>query len=41
MQLGYASGEQVMRTLAELHNYEYYDLNNVPIPPAVVELGAE
>lgn len=41
VQLGYASGEQVMRALAELHNYEYYDLNNVPIPPAVVELVPE
>ena len=41
VQLGYASGEQVMRALAELHNYEYYDLDNVPIPPAVVELVPE
>ena len=36
VQLGYATGEQVMRALAELHDYEYYDLSNVPIPPAVV-----
>jgi len=41
VQLGYASGEQVMRALAELHDYEYYDLSNVPIPPAVVELVPE
>ncbi len=41
VQLGYATGEQVMRALAELHDYVYYDLNNVPIPPAVVELVPE
>ena len=41
VQLGYATGEQVMRALAEMHDYEYYDLNNVPIPPAVVELVPE
>ncbi len=41
VQLGYASGEQVMRVLAAMHKYEYYDLNNVPIPPAVVELVPE
>ena len=37
-QLGYATSEQIARALAELHKYEYYDLSNVPIPPAVVEL---
>lgn len=41
VQLGYASAEQVMRALAKLNNYDYYDLNNVPIPPAVVELVPE
>jgi len=41
VQLGYASSEQVIRALAELHDYEYYDLNNVPIPPTVVELVPE
>ena len=40
-QLGYATSEQIVRCLAELHDYEYYDLNNVPIPPAVVELVPE
>ena len=39
--LGYASADQVMRSLAELHDYEFYDLSNVPIPPAVVELVPE
>ena len=39
--LGYASPEQVMRCLAEIHKYDFYDLSNVPIPPAVVELVPE
>ncbi|MBA4104538.1 MAG: pilus assembly protein PilB [Pirellula sp.] len=41
VQLGYANGEQIAKSLAKLHGYEYYDLNNVPIPPAVVELVPE
>ena len=41
VQLGYANGEQIAKALAKLHGYEYYDLNNVPIPPAVVELVPE
>jgi len=41
VQLGYATGEQVTRVLAAMHDYEYYDLSNVPIPPAVVELVPE
>jgi type IV pilus assembly protein PilB len=41
IQLGYANPEQVAKALAKLHGYEYYDLNNVPIPPAVVELVPE
>lgn len=41
VQLGYASGEQVMRCLAEQHDYDFIDLNNVPIPPAIVELVPE
>ena len=41
IQLGYASGEQLMRCLADLHDYDYVDLNNVPIPPAIVELVPE
>jgi len=40
-QLGYATEEQIMRVLARLHDYEYLDLNNVPIPPAIVELVPE
>ena len=30
-----------MRALGDIHGFEYYDLNNVPIPPAVVELVPE
>ena len=41
IELGYANGEQIAKALAKLHGYEYYDLNNVPIPPAVVELVPE
>jgi type IV pilus assembly protein PilB len=41
VQLGYGTPEQIWRALAELHKYEYYDLNSVPIPPAVVELVPE
>ena len=41
IQLGYANGEQVRRSLAEQHDYDYVDLNNVPIPPAIVELVPE
>ena len=41
VQLGYATDEQVMRVLAKLHDYEFVDLNNVPIPPAIVELVPE
>jgi len=41
IKLGYATGEQVMRCLAEQHGYDYVDLNNVPIPPAIVELVPE
>ncbi len=41
IQLGYANSEQIAKALAKLHGFEYYDLNNVPIPPAVVELVPE
>ncbi len=40
-ELGYATSEQVMRCLAEQHDYDFVDLNNVPIPPAIVELVPE
>jgi type IV pilus assembly protein PilB len=41
VQLDYAAAEQIWRAMAKLHGYEYYDLDNVPIPPSVVELVPE
>ena len=38
---GYATSEQVMQAMADLHGYEFVDLRDVPIPPAVVELVPE
>lgn len=38
VELGYASGEDVMRALAQEHHLDYVDLNEVEIPPDVVEL---
>ncbi|QDU90182.1 Type II/IV secretion system protein [Pirellulimonas nuda] len=38
---GYATSEQVSQALADMHGYEFYDLRDVPIPPAVVELVPE
>ena len=39
--LGYATGEDVMRAMAEQHNCDYVNLSEVAIPPAVVELVPE
>jgi type IV pilus assembly protein PilB len=39
--LGYATGEQVMRAVAQEHNLEYIDLSETPISPSVVELVPE
>jgi type IV pilus assembly protein PilB len=41
VQLGYASSEQIMQALAARDGYDYYDLRDVAIPPAVVELVPE
>ena len=41
VQLGYASSEQIMQAIAARDGYEYYDLRDVAIPPAVVELVPE
>ncbi|HWL72506.1 MAG TPA: hypothetical protein VNQ74_01380, partial [Burkholderiaceae bacterium] len=38
---GYATSEQVMQAMADLHGYEFFDLRDVPIPPSVVELVPE
>ncbi len=40
-QSGYASGEDVMRAMAEQHGREYINLAEVVIPPSVVELVPE
>ncbi len=41
IRLGYASGDDVMRALAEEHGLDFVDLNEVMIPPAIVELVPE
>lgn len=39
--LGYATGEEVMRAVAQEHNLDYVELAEVQIPPAVIELVPE
>jgi type IV pilus assembly protein PilB len=41
IKLGYAQGEDVMRAVAEEHRLEYVDLEEISIPPAVIELVPE
>lgn len=41
VRLGYASGEEVMRAVAQQHGLEYVSLKEVMIPPAVLELVPE
>ncbi len=41
IRLGYASGEEVMRAIAEQHGREYIHLSDVVIPPTVLELVPE
>ena len=41
VRLGYATGEEVMRAMAEQHECDYVSLNEVAIPPSVVELVPE
>ena len=41
VRLGYATGEEVTRAMAEEHGLNYVNLNEVAIPPAVVELVPE
>ncbi|MGL6193545.1 MAG: GspE/PulE family protein [Thermoguttaceae bacterium] len=41
IKLGYASSEEVTRAVAEEFNREYVDLNEVVIPPAIIELVPE
>jgi type IV pilus assembly protein PilB len=41
VRLGYASGEDVMRAMAEHHGLDYIDLTEVTIPDSVIELIPE
>jgi type IV pilus assembly protein PilB len=41
VELGYVTAEQAMQALADMNHYEFFDLRDVPIPPAVVELVPE
>jgi type IV pilus assembly protein PilB len=41
IKLGYASGEEVMRALAQQHSMDYVDLREVTIPESVIELVPE
>jgi type IV pilus assembly protein PilB len=41
IRLGYASGEEVMRAMAQEYGLDYVNLKEVSIPPAVVELVPE
>ena len=39
--LGYASEEDVMRAMAEQHSMDFFNLDDTPIPPHIVELVPE
>jgi len=39
--LGYATGEEVMRAMAEKHKLEYIDLSEISIPEEIIELVPE
>jgi type IV pilus assembly protein PilB len=41
IRLGYATGEDISRALAEEHGLDYVNLSEVDIPPSVVELVPE
>jgi type IV pilus assembly protein PilB len=41
IRLGYATGEEVMRAIAEEHGREFINLSEVVIPPSVIELVPE
>ena len=41
VRLGYATGEEVMRAVAEENGLDYVNLSEVVIPPAVIELVPE
>lgn len=39
--LGYASGDEVMRAIAQEHGLDFINLNEVIVPPAIIELVPE
>jgi type IV pilus assembly protein PilB len=41
VKLGYATGEEVMRALAQEHGLDYINLSDVAIPPSIIELVPE
>ena len=41
IKLGYATGEEVMRAVAQEHGRDYVDLNEVTIPESIIELVPE
>ncbi len=41
VRLGYATGEEVMRAMAEFHGLEYVDLEEYKIPDEIIELVPE
>ena len=41
VRLGYASGDDVMRAMAQEHGLDFVNLNEVAIPPSVIELVPE
>ncbi len=41
VRLGYATGDEVMRAVAEEHRLDFVDLDEVVIPPSVIELVPE
>lgn len=41
IRLGYATGDEVMRAMARAHGLDFVNLNEVVIPPSVVELVPE
>lgn len=41
VRLGYADADDVMRAAAEHHGYEFVDLSEIRIPPAIIELVPE
>ncbi len=41
VELGYVSAEQLAQALADINGFEFVNLQDVPIPPAIVELVPE